>query len=99
MSSDPTPQQPVGDPTTPVEAIVIPPPRAPVLEPERCGDGSAVDGFHPNRRFAPIDEVTRGGVAAPTLDVAIPQDTAHRPGGVPGLASQFAAVARALAPR
>ena len=104
MSSDPTPQQPVGDPTTPVEAMVIPPPRAPVLEPERSGDGSAVDGFRPNRRFAPIDEVTApidevttGGVAVRTLDVAIPRDTAHHPGGLPGLASQLAAVARALA--
>jgi len=97
MSSDPTAQQPVVDPTTPVEAMVIPPPRAPVLEPERSGDGSAVDGFHPNRRFAPIDEVTTGGVAASILDVAIGQDTAHHPGGVPGPASRFAAVARALA--
>lgn len=97
MSSDLTPQQPVGNPTAPVEATVIPPPSGPALEPEHSGDGTA-HGVHPSSRFAPIDVIgVVDGVSARTLDIAIPPEPAHRPSDVPGLANQFAAVARALA--
>ena len=97
MSSDLTPQQPVGDPTAPVEAKIIQPPGGPVQKPGRSGDGGTLDGFHPNSRFGAVDGFRMDGAAARSLDVAVPQDTAVRSGDLPGLANQFAAVARALA--
>jgi hypothetical protein len=48
-------------------------------------------------QFAAVDGSQVDDVAARNLDAATPQDTAPRPAADPGLAGQFAAVARALA--
>lgn len=97
MSSDLTPGQPVGDPTAPVEAKFIAPPARPAEEPQRAAGGRALDGVHPNSPFGAIDGVRMDGFPARSLDVTISPDAVHRPGDLPGLANQFAAVARALA--
>jgi GAF domain-containing protein len=86
MSSDPTSPLPVGHPTARVEATLSQPANRPVVEPGRPGDG-----------LHPTGPVSVDGIALRGLDVATPQDTAHRPSDVSGLANQFAAVARALA--
>jgi GAF domain-containing protein len=84
MSSDLTAQQPVGDPADGVQV------------PARPTDGGAVDGLRLAGQLAAIDGASVDGIAARSLDVASPQDTAPRPAADPGLALKFAAVARAL---
>ena len=59
--------------------------------------GTALDGLRLDSRLTAIDGLGVSGVAARSLEVANPQDTAPRPVDESGLASQFAAVARALA--
>src|SRR5262245_43784806 len=81
MSSDLTSPQPVGHPTPGVEATLIPPANLPAVEPER-----------PEAGLAPTSRAGGDG----SLDAATP-DTAQRPSDVPGMANQFAAVARELA--
>ena len=60
-------------------------------------DGSPVDGLHLEGHLTAIDGLGVDGIAARSLNLANPQDTATRPTAEPGLAGQFAAVARALA--
>jgi GAF domain-containing protein len=97
MSSDLTSPQPVDEPTGPVEVTPIRPADAQIAEPTRPGDGGAIDGIYLKNQLTAADGVRVDGVAARSLDVATPQDTAQRPSDEPGLASQFAAVAQALA--
>ena len=97
MSSDLTSPPPVGDPTGPVEATPISRTAGRIAEPRRPGDGSATDGIYLTTQLTATDGVGVDGIAARSLDVATPQDTAQRTSDLSGLASQFAAVARALA--
>jgi GAF domain-containing protein len=98
MSSDLTIPQPVGDPTEAAGAAPIPPsPAASIAEPSRAGDGSLVDGLYLTTQLTATDGTGADGIVVRSLDVATPQDTSQRVSDLPGLASQFAAVARALA--
>jgi hypothetical protein len=86
MSSDLTAPQPVDDPTDRID-----------LSRARPGDGSVIEGLQLDGQRTAIDGVSVDGIAARSLDVATPQDTAARPAeGGHGLATEFAAVARAL---
>jgi hypothetical protein len=86
MSSDLSAAQPVDEPTDRIN-----------LRHARPADGSTVDRLYLDTQLSALDGVAVDGVAARGLDSASPQDTALRPIAEPGLASQFAAVARALA--
>lgn len=85
MSSDLTAPQPVDDPTDRIN-----------LKDARPADGSGVAGIHLEGQLLATDGVSVDGFAAHNLDVASPQDTAHRPEPGRELANQFASVARAL---
>jgi GAF domain-containing protein len=98
MSSDLTSPQPVGDPTEAAGAApILPSPAARIAEPQRSGDGSLIDSIYLTTQLTATDGVGVDGIGARSLDVATPQDTAQRASDLSGLASQFAAVARALA--
>jgi ANTAR domain/GAF domain len=86
MSSDATSAHSVEDPADPVDGAA-----------PRPGAGGAIDGFHLQGQLTAVDGAGADGIATRSLDLAAPQDTAARPAGDPGLATQFAAVARALA--
>jgi GAF domain-containing protein len=81
MSSELTSPQPVGEPA---DGVAVP---------ARPADGGAL---HLAGQLTAIDGAGLDGVATRSLDLANPQDTAPRPTEDPGLAVQFAAVARAL---
>ena len=98
MSSDPTFPRPVGDPIDPAGATpILPSPTARIAEPHRAGDGSLIDGGYLATQLTATDGISVDGIAPRSLDVTAPQDTAQRASDLSGLASQFAAVARALA--
>jgi len=110
MSSDLTTPQPVGEQADPValrpsdpvalaptDPVAVTPIDAIAVTPIRPVDGSAVDGLYLQSRLTALDDISIDGIAARSLDVATPQDTAPRPAADPSLAGQFAAVARALA--
>ena len=98
MSSELTSSQPVGDPTDPVQVNPIPTADGSTIEPPlRAADGSTVDSLLLRHRLTATDGLGVDGVAIRSLDLATPQDTALHPIDEPGLAGQFAAVARALA--
>jgi GAF domain-containing protein len=97
MSSDLTTPQPVGDPTGSVEATPISRTAGRIVQPRRPGDGGASDDIYLTTQLTATDGVGVDGIAARSLDVATPQDTSQRTSDLSGLASQFAAVARALA--
>jgi GAF domain-containing protein len=98
MSSDLTSPPPVGEPTDAVQLKPIPIPDGSTIQPPlRVADGSTLDAVHLRDRLSATDGLGVDGVAVRSLELATPQDTAARPTDEPGLASQFAAVARALA--
>jgi GAF domain-containing protein len=106
--SDPDSPLPLGQPTGPVELTPTRPGR--LVEPDRPAEGASPappgrivepnrpgDGSHLPSRLAALDGASLDGIAARSLEVANPQDTGQRPSDESALASQFAAVARALA--
>jgi GAF domain-containing protein len=87
MSSDLSAPQPVDDPTDRIN-----------LTAARPADGSGVTGLQLESQLTATDGAQADGIARRSLDVANPQDTAARPlEEGHALATQFAAVARALA--
>ena len=86
MSSDLTTPQPVGDSTDGIKAARI-----------RPADGGAGDRLGLAGQLTAVDGAGAERIAARGLSVTDPQDTAPRPAVEPGIAGQFAAVARALA--
>ena len=104
MSSDLTSPPPVDEPT----GAEIAPPRRPTdgsavdglrrRRPRRGRPAARCGRLRLTRvQLTGTDGRSLDGIAARSLDVANPQDTAPHAVGEPGLAGQFAAVARALA--
>jgi hypothetical protein len=86
MSSDLSARQPVDEPVDRIN-----------LRHARPADGSTGNGLNLAVQLAATDGSQVDGITVRSLDAASPQDTAARPSTEPALASQFAAVARALA--
>jgi GAF domain-containing protein len=104
MSSDLTSPSPADGPAA--GSKIAPPARPtdgsavdgirPAGGPAADGIHLAVDGLQLQTQLTSTDGRSLDGIAVRSLDVSNPQDTAPRPVGEPGLAGQFAAVARAL---